>query len=91
MTGISPYPKKAEIIYKIIPPTIIAGVRSLMGMIMYCVNLNFSEVHQPLRELTKKMFNFNGHSSIMIPSKRSRHSHDFFDQNKETLLINGEL
>ena len=58
VTGISPYPKKGEIIYKTNPPTIIAGVRSLMGIIMYCVNLNFSEVYQPLNELTKKNVQF---------------------------------
>ena len=36
--------KKVEIIYKTNTPTIIAGVRSLLGMIMYSVNLNFHEV-----------------------------------------------
>ena len=58
VTGISPYSKKAEIFYKTNPPTIIFGVRSLLGMIMYCVNLSFSEMYQPLRELTKKNVQF---------------------------------
>ena len=35
VTGISADPKKVEIIYKANPPTIIAGVRYLLGMIIY--------------------------------------------------------
>ena len=31
----------------------------------------------------------NGHNSTTIPTRRSRHSHDVFDQNKETQLTKG--
>ena len=54
--GISPNPKKVEAISNAKPPTTTSGVRSFLGMVTYCGKFipNFSDVSEPLRELTKK-------------------------------------
>jgi hypothetical protein len=54
--GISPDPKKVEAIHSAKPPTSASGVRSFLGMATYCSKFipNFSDISQPLRDLTKK-------------------------------------
>ena len=71
--GISPDPKKVETIKNAKPPTITSGVRSFLGMAMYCAKFipNFSDTSEPLRELTK-MPNFNGVSDMSSHSTRSK-------------------
>ena len=54
--GISPDPKKVDAIKNAKPPTTTSGVRSFLGMATYCAKFitNFSDISEPLRELTKK-------------------------------------
>jgi hypothetical protein len=54
-SGISPDPGKVDAIKRVQPPTSASAVRSFLGMANYCAKFipNFSEVSQPLRELTK--------------------------------------
>ena len=54
--GIAPDPRKVEAIKAATPPTTASEVRSFLGMATYCAKFipNFSDVSQPLRDLTKK-------------------------------------
>ncbi len=71
--GISPDPKKVEAIQNAKSPTTTSGVRSFLGMAMYCAKFipNFSDISEPLRELTK-MPHFSGVSDTSSPSTRSK-------------------
>ena len=59
--GISPDPKKVEAIKNVEPPTSKTGVRSFLGMANYCAKFipSFSDISQPLRELTKDDSSFS--------------------------------
>ena len=54
--GISPDPKKVQAIHSASQPTSASGVRSFLGMATYCAKFipKFSDVSQPLRQLTKQ-------------------------------------
>ena len=49
-------PKKVVAIKSASPPTSVSGIRSFLGMATYCSKFipNFSDISQPLRDLTKK-------------------------------------
>ena len=54
--GIAPDPNKIEAINHDPPPTSTSAVQSFLGMAIYCAKFipNFSDVTEPLRQLTKK-------------------------------------
>ena len=54
--GITPDPTKVEAINSALFPTTTSGVRSFLGMAMYCAKFihNFSDISEPLQKLTKK-------------------------------------
>lgn len=58
----SPDPEKVKAIHDASLPKTAKEVRSFLGMANYCAKFipNFSSVTKPLRDLTKKMFNFSG-------------------------------
>lgn len=58
--GISPDPRKVEIIKSLPPPTCVKDVRSFIGMVSYYRRFipNFSETAKPIVALTKKYANF---------------------------------
>ena len=93
--GIAPDPRKVEAIKAATPPTTTSEVRSFLGMATYCAKFihNFSDVSQPLRDLTKKDCPFqwsekhdqafNKIKELLINAKIMA----YFDPNKETDLI----
>ncbi len=93
--GISPDPRKVQAIQDAKPPTSTQGVRSFLGMATYCAKFipSFSDISQPLRELTKKDVWFiwtKGHGQAFDKIKRLLTSNTimaYFDQQKETELI----
>ena len=93
--GIAPDPRKVEAIKAATPPTTTSEVRSFLGMATYCAKFihNFSDVSQPLRDLTKKDCPFqwsekhdqafNKIKELLTNAKVMA----YFDPNKETDLI----
>ena len=93
--GIAPDPWKVEAIKAATPPTMTSEVRSFLGMAIYCAKFihNFSDVSQPLRDLTKKDCPFqwsekhdqafNKIKELLTNAKVMA----YFDPNKETDLI----
>ena len=69
--GISPDPLKVDAIKNAPPPSTVKDVRSFIGLATYCSKFihNFSDLSQPLRELTKGICRSNGHLSIKNHSK----------------------
>ena len=59
--GISADPKKIEAIHTAPPPQSVKKVRSFLGMATYCAKFipQFSDLSEPLRQLTKKNSNFH--------------------------------
>ena len=59
--GISPDPNKVEAINSASTPTSVSGARSILGMTTYCSKFihNFSDISQPLRDLTKADTSFH--------------------------------
>ena len=93
--GVSPDPKKVQSIHNASPPTSTSGVRSFLGMATYCAKFipNFSDVSQPLRELTRKdtPFQWNREHEQSFQNIKDLLTSDavmaYFDQTKETELI----
>ncbi len=93
--GISPDPKKVAAIQNASPPTSTSAVRSFLGMATYCAKFipNFSDVSQPLREITKKDAQFQWtdiQDEAFTKIKQLLISDTvmtYFDQRKETELI----
>jgi len=93
--GISPDPKKVQAIHNASPPTSTSGVSSFLGIATYCAKfiLNFSDVSQPLHELTRKDSLFRWKEKHETSFKRIKQllSSDtvvaYFDQTKKTELI----
>ena len=93
--GISPDPKKVEAVYNASPPTTASGVRSFLGMATYCDKFipKFSDVSEPLRELTKKNQTFQWsarHEKSFQEIKKlltSAQVMAYFDPDKETQLV----
>ena len=56
--GVSPDPAKVEAIHKCSTPSSVKEVRSFLGMATYCAKFipNFSDLTEPLRELTGYAF-----------------------------------
>ena len=93
--GISPDPVKVEAIHNAPPPTTAKDVRSFLGLATYCSKFirNFSDLTQPLRDLTKKHATFrwtSQHAKSFQAVKSALESSTvmaYFDQNKETELV----
>ena len=93
--GIAPDPKKVAAIKEAPPPTNSSGVRSFLGMATYCAKFipKFSDVSEPLRELTKKDQAFQWstqHERSFNQIKElltSAQVMAYFDPKKETELI----
>ena len=93
--GVSPDPKKVQAIHNASPPTSTSGVRSFLGMATYCAKFipNFSDISQPLRELTRKDTPFQWmeeHNQSFSKIKNLLTSDTvmaYIDQNKETELV----
>ena len=93
--GISPDPRKVRAIQDAKPPTSTQGVRSFLGMATYCAKFiqSFSDISQPLRELTKKdvlFFWTKVHGQAFDKIKwllTSKTIMAYSDQQKETELI----
>ena len=93
--GISPDPKKKDAFKNAKPPTTTSGMRSFLGMAMYCAKFipSFSNTSEPLRELAKKdaQFQWNGqHEQSFNRIKEllaSAKVMAYFDPNKETELV----
>ena len=93
--GISPDPRKVQAIQDAKPLTSTQGVRSFLGMDTYCAKFipSFSDISQPLHELTKKDVRFiwtKVHGQAFGKIKRlltSKTIMAYFDQQKETELI----
>ena len=93
--GISPDPKKVEAIKNVEPPTSKTGVRSFLGMANYCAKFipSFSDISQPLRELTKDDSTFQWteeHKRAFDKIKEILSSTPvmaYFDPAKETELV----
>ena len=92
--GISPDPIKVEAINTAKHPTSVSGIRSFLGMATYCSKFipNFSDISQPLRDLTKKNTPFQWgekQEQSFNRIKRMLTSDTvmaYFDSNKETEL-----
>ena len=92
--GIAPDPKKVEAINNAPAPTTVSGVRSFLGMATYCAKFipNFSDVSEPLRDLTKKGKQFHWsqeHEQSFQQIKKlltSAKVMAYYDQSKETEL-----
>ena len=58
--GISPDPDKVRAIHNMSPPKSVPEVQSFLGMATYCAKFipSFSDISQPLRELTRKNVRF---------------------------------
>ena len=92
---ISPDLKKVDAIKEAKPPTTTSGVRSFLGMATYCAKFipSFSDVSEPLRELTKKdaqfqwldkhQQSFNKIKELLTSAKVMT----YFDPAKETELV----
>ena len=93
--GISPDPVKVEAIHNAPPPTTAKDVRSLLGLATDCSKFirNFSDLTQPLRDLTKKHATFrwtSQHAKSFQAVKSALESSTvmaYFDRNKETELV----
>ena len=93
--GMSPDPVKVEAIHNAPPPTTAKDVRSFLGLATYCSKFirNFSDLTQPLRDLTKKHATFRWtlqHAKSFQAVKSALESSTvmaYFDQNKETELV----
>ncbi|CAB4016774.1 uncharacterized protein K02A2.6-like, partial [Paramuricea clavata] len=93
--GISPDPAKVSAIHNCQPPNSIKAVRSFLGMVTYCAKFipNFSDLTEPLRELTRKNVPFcwtSRHAKSFNAVKAALTSATvmaYFDQTKETELI----
>ena len=93
--GISPDPVKVDAIHYAPPPTTAKDVRSFLGLATYCSKFirNFSDLTQPLRNLTKKHATFrwtSQHAKSFQAVKSALESSTVmacFDQNKETELV----
>ena len=90
--GISPDPKKVEAVNNASRPTTASAVRSFLGMATYCAKFipKFSDVSEPLRELTKKNQPFEWLPKPFQDIKKlltSAQVISYFDPNKETQLI----
>ncbi|CAB4036465.1 Transposon Tf2-9 poly [Paramuricea clavata] len=93
--GISPDPAKVSAIHNCPPPNSIKAVRSFLGMVTYCAKFipNFSDLTEPLRELTRKNVPFcwiSRHAKSFNAVKAALTSATvmaYFDQTKETELI----
>ena len=91
----SPDPAKVQAVHSANEPISATEVRSFLGMATYCAKFipNFSEVSQPLRELTKKDAVFrwtDEHQQVFDEVKRlltSDATMAYFDQKKETELV----
>ena len=93
--GIAPDPKKIEAIKDAPGPTTASGVRSFLGMAIYCAKFipKFSYVSGPLRELTKKdkRFHWGEQQELSFLKIKDRLTSakvmSYFDPNKATKLI----
>ena len=93
--GISPDPRKIAAIDSATRPTNVSEVRSFLGMATYCAKFipRFSDVSEPLRELTKKNQSFQWstrHDQSFCEIKKlltSAQVMAYFDPTKETQLI----
>ncbi|CAB4020398.1 Transposon Tf2-9 poly [Paramuricea clavata] len=93
--GISPDPAKVSATHNCPPPNSIKAVRSFLGMVTYCAKFipNFSDLTEPLRELTRKDVPFcwtSRHAKSFNAVKAALTSATvmaYFDQTKETELI----
>ena len=93
--GIAPDPNKIEAINNAPPPTSTSAVRSFLGMATYCAKFipNYSDVSEPLRQLTKKDAPFKWeqqHQQSFTSIKQLLTSADvmaYFDPSKKTELI----
>ena len=93
--GIAPDPKKVAAIKEAPAPTNTSGVRSFLGMATYCAKFipKFSDVSEPLRQLTKKDQQFqwsaeHEHSFTQIKEfLTSAQVMAYFDPKKETELV----
>ncbi len=93
--GISPDPIKVDAIKNAPAPTTQSGLRSFLGMATYCSKFiaNFSDLTQPLRELTRKNVPFQWtqqHNQAFAAVKSALTSSkvmSYFDQSKHTELV----
>jgi len=91
--GIVPDTQKIETINNASPPTSTSAVRSFLGIATYCTKFipNFSDVSEPLRQLTKKDVPFvweDRHQKSFIMIKQLfRDVMAYFDPSKKTELI----
>ena len=93
--GISPDPRKIAAIDSATRPTNVSEVRRFLGMATYCAKFipRFSDVSEPLRELTKKNQSFQWstrHDQSFCKIKKlltSAQVMAYFDPTKETQLI----
>ena len=91
---ISPDPTKVEAINTAKPPTSVSGIRTFLGMATYCSKFipNFSDISQPLRDLTKKNtpFQWGEKQELSFNRVKKMLTSDtvmaYFDANKETEL-----
>ena len=93
--GVSPDPQKVDAIHNAPPPSSAKGVRSFLGMATYCAKFipNFSDLTEPLRDLTKKNTPFcwtSRHDKAFQDVKTALTSQTvmaYFDETKETELV----
>ena len=93
--GISPDPLKVDAIKNAPPPSTVKDVRSFIGLATYCSNFihNFSDLSQPLRELTKKNMSFKWTSEhqksfqAIKSALTSKTVMAYFDKGKATQLV----
>ncbi len=93
--GVSPDPAKVEAIHKCSTPKSVKEVRSFLGMATYCAKFipNFSDLTEPLRQLTRKNMPFSWtsrHAQSFNAVKAALMSETvmaYFDKNKETELV----
>jgi len=93
--GISPDPIKVAAIHDAPPPNSCKDVRSFLGLATYCSKFipNFSDLTEPLRNLTKKNAKFcwtPRHEKAFQATKAALTSDtvmDYFDKHKNTELI----
>ena len=93
--GVSPDPAKVEAIHNCSSPQSVKEVRSFLGMATYCAKFipNFSDLTEPLRELTKKNVPFkwsSRHAQSFNAVKAALMSETvmaYFDKTKQTELI----
>ena len=93
--GVSPDPAKVETIHNCSSPQSVKEVRSFLGMATCCAKFipNFSDLTEPLRELTKKNVHFkwsSRHAQSFNAVKAALMSETvmaYFDKTKQTELI----